>query len=105
MFRIQSQAQVLYQENKQLKEQYNNLVQHANQLQKEVERLTSNKPPEPCTVHFLKQKNALLSHELIKKNHTIHQLNGTEKFVLTSCNSCGSYPSFTDTMSELTFDN
>ena len=33
MFRIQSQAHVLYQENKQLKEQYNNLVQHANQLQ------------------------------------------------------------------------
>ena len=112
MFRIQS-AQLLAQENQQLKQQYHHLVQHTNKLQEEINKLKiSQRPSIPSNekhsnvVSFLKRKNALLSQEIVKKNQTIHQMNGMDgKFILSSCNSCHSgnkMDSISEIMSDLT---
>lgn len=115
MFRIHSQH-LLIQENQQLKQQYNNLVQHTNKLQEENNRMKLGKSNDIAqndiaqnekqthVLSFLKQKNAKLSQEIVKKNQLLQQLNG--RFVLTSCSpKCSNdnvLSSMSDTISDLT---
>ena len=102
---------MLIQENQQLKQQYNNLVQHTNKLQEENNRMKLGKSNEIAqndkqthVLSFLKQKNAKLSQEIVKKNQLLQQLNG--RFVFTSCSPpCSNnnvLGSMSDTISDIT---